>query len=59
MIEGYDPRRSVDNYIAEKRAEVADDNAAVKIGDLLGQVYAGNVKSSDAHRWIFNLWCDR
>ena len=59
MIHGYDPSRSVDDYINEKQAEREDDAAGAWVGGVLGQVYAGKVKSDDAREQIFNRLCDK
>lgn len=58
VIPGYKPGTLVNDYIAEKRAEIADDEAGEAIGNHLGQLFAGNVKRNDAWGWIFSLLCD-
>ena len=49
----------LDKYIDEKGAEMEDDGAGAFVGNLLGQVYAGNVKSNDARQQIFDRLCDK
>jgi len=58
VIRGYLPTHLVEDYIKEKQAEIADDEAGVQVGNMLGQFYAGNNSRSDTRAWIFNLLCD-
>jgi len=58
VIKGYKATHLVEELVKEKQAEIADDEAGEKVGNLLGQVYAGNVDRNKARGWIFDLLCD-
>jgi hypothetical protein len=59
VITGVKPTTLVEDWIAEKQSELEDDDAGVTVGNLLGQVFAGNVKGPAARSWIFSLLCDK
>lgn len=58
-IPGYEPNHSLADFLAEKQAEINDDEAGVKVGNILEKLWNNNnFGRNDARREIFNLLCD-
>jgi len=56
---GKDSEYPLDKYIAEKRAEVADDDAGIYVAGFLSDKLNGRKTHMVAKLAIFNLLCDR
>lgn len=56
-VDHYGVWRDVDDVVAERRAEVADDEAGLEVGSILGAAVDRKMSFDDARKRIFDLLC--